>query len=95
MDCVLAKGGNVEFFHDEFRCPIYVKDLVTIIVTLANKWTSGSKSLISRFDYPRCTCFVCVYVVIKMFTSASKWFYKVVDSCSLTDLFVPEKREPS
>lgn len=41
MDSVLAKGEAMDFFHDEFRCPVYVKDLVTIIWTLTNKWISG------------------------------------------------------
>lgn len=41
MDSVLAKGHEVEFFHDEFRCPVYVKDVVTIIQTLTNRWISG------------------------------------------------------
>ncbi|XLQ99745.1 hypothetical protein S83_065944, partial [Arachis hypogaea] len=27
MDGVLAKGEEVQFFHDEFCCPIFVKDL--------------------------------------------------------------------
>ncbi|XP_050873375.1 uncharacterized protein LOC127075906 isoform X2 [Lathyrus oleraceus] len=41
MDCVLSKRETVEFFHDEFRCPIYVKDLITIILALTNQWISG------------------------------------------------------
>ncbi|KAL0412002.1 UNVERIFIED_CONTAM: dTDP-4-dehydrorhamnose reductase [Sesamum latifolium] len=28
MDGVLAKGEALDFFHDEFRCPVFVKDLV-------------------------------------------------------------------
>lgn len=40
MDNVLAKGEAMDFFHDEFRCPVYVKDLVTIIWTLTNRWIS-------------------------------------------------------
>lgn len=50
MDGVLAKGDSVEFFQDEFRCPIYVKDLVNFILTLSSKWISGEISLISIFD---------------------------------------------
>ncbi|XP_059651455.1 uncharacterized protein LOC132299043 [Cornus florida] len=45
MDNVLAKGDKVEFFHDEFRCPVYVKDVVTIIRTLANRWISEDKQM--------------------------------------------------
>ncbi|XP_016474697.1 uncharacterized protein LOC107796439 [Nicotiana tabacum] len=45
MDSVLAKGDAMEFFHDEFRCPIYVKDLVTIIWTLTNRWISGREPI--------------------------------------------------
>ncbi|XP_054784868.1 uncharacterized protein LOC129291502 isoform X3 [Prosopis cineraria] len=40
LDGVLAKGEKVNFFHDEFRCPIYVKDLVTIILALTSQWIS-------------------------------------------------------
>ncbi|GMP61578.1 hypothetical protein CsSME_00023984 [Camellia sinensis var. sinensis] len=43
MDGVLCKGDAVDFFHDEFRCPVYVKDLVTVILTLTNKWISGKQ----------------------------------------------------
>ncbi|XP_028122813.1 methionine adenosyltransferase 2 subunit beta-like isoform X2 [Camellia sinensis] len=43
MDGVLCKGDTVDFFHDEFRCPVYVKDLVTVILTLTNKWISGKQ----------------------------------------------------
>ncbi|CAK8560875.1 unnamed protein product [Lathyrus sativus] len=45
MDGVLSKRETVEFFHDEFRCPVYVKDLVTIILALTNQWISGSKQM--------------------------------------------------
>ncbi|XP_050237297.1 uncharacterized protein LOC126686998 isoform X2 [Mercurialis annua] len=41
IDSVLAKGERVEFFHDEFRCPVYVKDVVAIILSLTNRWISG------------------------------------------------------
>ncbi|CAL5401066.1 unnamed protein product [Camellia sinensis] len=45
MDGVLCKGDAVDFFHDEFRCPVYVKDLVTVILTLTNKWISEGKQM--------------------------------------------------
>ena len=41
IDKVLAGGSEVEFFYDEFRCPIYVKDVVNIIISLIKKWQSG------------------------------------------------------
>jgi len=41
IDGALAKGEEVQFFHDEFRCPIYVKDLVAIILALTSQWISG------------------------------------------------------
>lgn len=42
IDSVLANGDAVEFFHDEYRCPVYVKDVVTIIVALTQRWLSGN-----------------------------------------------------
>ncbi|KAI9110033.1 hypothetical protein K1719_019074 [Acacia pycnantha] len=45
MDGVLAKGEKVNFFHDEFRCPIYVKDLVTIVLALTSQWIPGGKQM--------------------------------------------------
>lgn len=44
IDGVLCRGDKVDFFHDEFRCPVYVKDVVTIILALINKWISGLKN---------------------------------------------------
>ncbi|ESQ37708.1 hypothetical protein EUTSA_v10028798mg [Eutrema salsugineum] len=38
MDSILKKGEKVEFFYDEFRCPIYVKDLVSITLRLVERW---------------------------------------------------------
>ncbi|OMO78646.1 dTDP-4-dehydrorhamnose reductase [Corchorus capsularis] len=45
MDGVLSKGDKVEFFYDEYRCPVYVKDIVTIILTLIDKWLSEGKKM--------------------------------------------------
>ncbi|KAL2477846.1 NAD(P)-binding Rossmann-fold superfamily protein [Forsythia ovata] len=45
MDSFLAKGEPLEFFHDEFRCPVYVKDLVTVIRTLTDRWISEGKQM--------------------------------------------------
>ncbi|QHN77025.1 Tripartite motif-containing protein [Arachis hypogaea] len=36
MDGVLAKGEEVQFFHDEFCCPIFVKDLDEEALLLAS-----------------------------------------------------------
>ncbi|KAI3756870.1 hypothetical protein L1987_56694 [Smallanthus sonchifolius] len=43
MDGVLAKGQEAEFFHDEFRCPVFVKDVVNIIQILTDRWISDGK----------------------------------------------------
>ncbi|KAE9460127.1 hypothetical protein C3L33_08009, partial [Rhododendron williamsianum] len=45
MDSVLSKGDKMEFFHDEFRCPVYVKDVVTVILLLSNTWISEGKQI--------------------------------------------------
>lgn len=42
IDSVLSKGDKVEFFHDEYRCPVYVKDVVKIVLALTNRWLSGN-----------------------------------------------------
>ena len=44
IDGALAKGEKVQFFHDEFRCPIFVKDLVNVIMALTSQWLSGNRS---------------------------------------------------
>ncbi|KAK9058940.1 hypothetical protein SSX86_021557 [Deinandra increscens subsp. villosa] len=43
IDGVLAKGQEAEFFHDEFRSPVYVKDVVNIIQILTDRWISDGK----------------------------------------------------
>ncbi|XP_039125011.1 LOW QUALITY PROTEIN: methionine adenosyltransferase 2 subunit beta [Dioscorea cayenensis subsp. rotundata] len=45
IDKVLAAGQEVEFFYDEFRCPIYVKDVVNIIISLIKKWQSDGEPM--------------------------------------------------
>ncbi|GJZ11020.1 NAD(P)-binding Rossmann-fold superfamily protein [Tanacetum coccineum] len=45
MDSVLAKGQQTDFFHDEFRCPVYVKDVVNIIQILSNRCISDGKKM--------------------------------------------------
>ncbi|XLR10849.1 hypothetical protein HN51_047552 [Arachis hypogaea] len=44
MDGVLAKGEEVKFFHNEFR-PIFVKDLVNMILALTSLWISKDKQI--------------------------------------------------
>jgi len=51
IDGALAKGEEVQFFHDEFRCPIYVKDLVAIILALTSQWISGIGPLLHMLMY--------------------------------------------
>ncbi|KAJ7560800.1 hypothetical protein O6H91_04G146900 [Diphasiastrum complanatum] len=40
IDAELSKGKPVEFFHDEYRCPVFVKDIVYVIETLLSKCLS-------------------------------------------------------
>ncbi|URE17475.1 RmlD substrate binding domain [Musa troglodytarum] len=45
IDSVLKQGQEVEFFHDELRCPVYVKDVVDVIIALSKKWISDGKQM--------------------------------------------------
>ncbi|XP_059076112.1 uncharacterized protein LOC131076663 isoform X1 [Cryptomeria japonica] len=45
IDSVLSSDKEVEFFSDEFRCPIYVKDIINVIESLIRKWDSGDKCI--------------------------------------------------
>ncbi|KAG0454123.1 hypothetical protein HPP92_025427 [Vanilla planifolia] len=45
IDSVLSRGAAVQFFHDEFRCPVYVKDVVNVILALMRKWISGDEQM--------------------------------------------------
>ncbi|KAJ3672234.1 hypothetical protein LUZ60_006955 [Juncus effusus] len=45
IDGILSQGKEVDFFHDEFRCPIYVKDMVNVIIFLAKMWISDKKKM--------------------------------------------------
>ncbi|XP_062221439.1 uncharacterized protein LOC133920869 [Phragmites australis] len=45
MDGVLSQGQQVEFFNDEFRCPVYVKDMVDVILSLTKTWLSDGKKI--------------------------------------------------
>ncbi|KAK9093210.1 hypothetical protein Syun_028121 [Stephania yunnanensis] len=45
IDNVLSKKDKVDFFHDEFRCPVYFKDVVSTILTLITKWFSEGRHM--------------------------------------------------
>lgn len=45
MDGVLSQGQQIEFFNDEFRCPVYVKDMVDVILSLTTAWLSDGKRI--------------------------------------------------
>jgi len=45
MDSVLSKGQQVGFFNDEYRCPVYVKDMVDVILSFTNSWLSDGKRI--------------------------------------------------
>lgn len=51
MDSVLSQGKEVDFFYDEHRCPIYVKDMVHTISSLTNMWISGMYLLMILFTW--------------------------------------------
>ncbi|XP_047082930.1 methionine adenosyltransferase 2 subunit beta [Lolium rigidum] len=45
MNDVLSQGKEVNFFNDEYRCPVYVKDMVDVILSLAKSWLSDGKKI--------------------------------------------------
>lgn len=45
IDSVLSCGKEVEFFQYEFRCPVYVKDVISVISTLTRKWLSDGNQM--------------------------------------------------
>uniref|UniRef100_A0ACD5ZCN5 Uncharacterized protein n=1 Tax=Avena sativa TaxID=4498 RepID=A0ACD5ZCN5_AVESA len=45
MDDVLSKGQEVNFFNDEYRCPVYVQDMVDVILSLTNSWLSDGRKV--------------------------------------------------
>ncbi|KAL9245337.1 hypothetical protein vseg_019000 [Gypsophila vaccaria] len=45
IDGVLSKGTAVDFFYDEFRCPVYVKDVVAVITALTLRWVTEAKPM--------------------------------------------------
>ncbi|KNA15035.1 hypothetical protein SOVF_101900 [Spinacia oleracea] len=45
IDGVLSKGNKVDIFYDEFRCPVFVKDVVAVILALITKWVTEAKPM--------------------------------------------------
>lgn len=45
IDGVLSRGDKMDFFYDEFRCPVYVKDVVAIILALTTGWIAEGKQM--------------------------------------------------
>ncbi|KAL4654062.1 hypothetical protein ACB092_01G351400 [Castanea dentata] len=45
IDAVLSKGEKMDFFHNEFGCPVYVKDVLAIIRALTSRWISQGKQM--------------------------------------------------
>ncbi|KAL5988501.1 hypothetical protein ACLOJK_036266 [Asimina triloba] len=45
IDNVLSQHDKTDFFHDEFRCPVYVKDVVDAILALTKMWISDSSDV--------------------------------------------------
>ncbi|XP_057531673.1 uncharacterized protein LOC130809859 isoform X1 [Amaranthus tricolor] len=43
IDDVLSKGNKVDFFYDEYRCPVFVKDVVAVIISLTMKWVTEAR----------------------------------------------------
>lgn len=44
MDTTLAAGKKVDFFTDEFRCPVFVRDVVKVVLLLIANLTAGLSS---------------------------------------------------
>ena len=84
IDSVLAKGETIQFFYDEYRCPVYFKDLVHIIQALSIRWISGLMSFIylsyfftiSNAYIYKCVCVcVCVLFVLDLLQAQSNVFF--------------------
>lgn len=41
IENVLSSGKGADFFHDEFRCPVFVKDVVKVVELLLQKQGEG------------------------------------------------------
>lgn len=49
IDDVLSKGTKVDFFYDEYRCPVFVKDVVAVIISLTMKWVTGEEVVFRHY----------------------------------------------
>ena len=38
---MLTNGSGAEFFHDEYRCPVFVKDVVDVVLMIIAKEHRG------------------------------------------------------
>lgn len=45
IDSGLSCNQEIEFFLDEFRCPVYVQDVVNTILALIQKWISDGNQI--------------------------------------------------
>lgn len=45
MENVLSNNKGAEFFHDEYRCPVFVQDVVKIVELVMMKEAQGTSSL--------------------------------------------------
>jgi dTDP-4-dehydrorhamnose reductase len=44
IDGVLSSGAGADFFEDEYRCPVFVKDVVQAIKLLMEKSFAGTSN---------------------------------------------------
>lgn len=44
IDGVLSSGAGADFFEDEYRCPVFVKDVVQVIKLLMETSFTGTKN---------------------------------------------------
>ncbi|KAH0460728.1 hypothetical protein IEQ34_008303 [Dendrobium chrysotoxum] len=98
IDSSLSRSEEIEFFHDEFRCPVYIKDVVNVILALTKKWISDGNQIKlilnvggpDRLSRAQMAVAVADYrgydlSLIKLVSAASKHFWKVFsdgDGCS-------------
>lgn len=65
IDEALSRGDQVDFFYDEFRCPIYVNDVVNVILALSERWISGKPQ--STFSSRKRLSNICTVVLFSLF----------------------------
>lgn len=66
IDEALSRGDQVDFFNDEFRCPVYVNDVVNAILALSERWISAGKPP-STFSYGKQLSNICTVVLFSLF----------------------------